>query len=189
MISAIRSFMNRTQSRKKQLHSLPRQHRMYAKGISKIYFPKKRQTSSLPLISKRKTKKKKPPKQSPIPSSILIDNPQTPPWIKQHAHKSRLLPRQQILRRAPPPLRRIATPSTPTRNTALRVRPAGCFAPRYAIAPALRARLASPLLRRQQAYYSRHLLAAGLALRHLDVLFVEAELFAVDESAEEEVAD
>jgi hypothetical protein len=156
--------------------------------LKKILSKEKTNMPPATPISQIKTKKSSERSTTHLPS-ILIDNPQTPPRIKQHAHKSRLLPRQQILRRTPPPLRRIATPSTPARNSALCVRPAGCFAARHAIAPALGTRLASALLRRQQAHYSRNFLAAGLALRHLDVLFVEAELFTVDESAEEEVAD
>lgn len=49
---------------------------------------------------------------------VLINNPQAPPRIKQNAHKSRLLPSQQILRRASSSLRRIAA-ATSTRNTAV----------------------------------------------------------------------
>lgn len=127
-------------------------------------------------------------------SSIFINNPQTPPRIQQHAHKSRLPPRQQILRRTPPPLRRIPTPAPaplPTVRIPLaELASLSAAAVWAAIARIVRARLARRrAVGREQARDGGDLLAAGLALRHLDVSLVEAELLAVDVGAEEEVAD
>ena len=87
----------------------------------------------------------------------------------------------------------IATP-TPTRDSALRIRPTAARFTRVpstpAITPALGTRLAVvALLRRQKPGDGGDFLAAGLPLRHFDVAFVEAELFAVDVGAEEQVAD
>jgi len=145
-----------------------------------------------PSINQTKARQNATQKIQPEPLlSILIDDSQTTSRVEKHPNERWLLTSQQVFRRAPPPLRRIST-STSTRNTTLGIRSAAGITTdptTPAIAPALRTCLAGALLRRQQAYYGRNFLAAGLALRHFHVSFVEAKLFAVDKGAEEEVTD